>query len=123
MIKYAIKLHGNHKQGHLIFHAVPERPTFDDYMWQWYLTNKKGVLGNPIEGYIYESFVITTEQIKKENLDGMYLYAECLNKHTKEMKRTEFVRLSSNIEEIINLNSPFDKLSIYDKKGNVIDNP
>ncbi|WP_080871734.1 hypothetical protein [Oceanobacillus timonensis] len=127
MIKYAIKLHENHKQGHLIFHAVPEEhtnehipPSYDDYSWQWYLTNEKGVLGRPIDEHVYESYITSTEQIEYEKYDGMYLYAEYLNKHTQERKRTEFVRLSSDMDEMINLNVPFDKLSIYDEKGAII---
>src|SRR5699024_11959678 len=109
----AIKLHENHKQGHLIFHAIPEEHTneyiplsYDDYSWRWYLTTEKDVLGNPIDGHIYESYITTTEQIEEEKLDEMYLYAEYLNKHTKEIKRTEVIRLSSDMEEMINLNSP-----------------
>ena len=128
MIKYAIKLHENRKQGHLIFHAVPAEhtneyipPSYDDYSWQWYLTNEKDVVGTSIDGHIYESYITTTEQIEEEKLDGMYLYAEYLNKHTKEIKRTEFIRLSSDIDEMINSNSPFDKVSIYDKKGNAVE--
>lgn len=128
MIKYAIKLHENHEQGHLIFHAIPVKhtneyipPSYDDYSWRWYLTTEKDILGNPIDGHIYESYITTTEQIEKEKLDGVYLYAEYLNKHTKEIKRTEFIRLSSDMEEMINLNSPFDKLLIYDKKGNAVE--
>ena len=128
MIKYAIKLHDNHKKGHLIFHAVPIEhknehipPSYDDYSWQWYLTNEKDVVGTPIDGHIYESYITSTEGIEGEKYNGMYLYAEYLNKHTKEIKRTEFIRLSSDIDEMINLNSPFDKLSIYDKQGNIVE--
>lgn len=128
MIKYAIKLHENHKQAHLVFHAVPEEhtneyipPSYDDYSWQWYLTNEKDVAGTPISEHIYESYITTTEQIKNDNLVGMYLYAEYQIKHTKEIKRTEFICLSSDIDEMINLNSPFDKVSIYDKKDNTVD--
>lgn len=51
----------------------------------------------------------------------MYLYAEYLNKYTKEIKRTEFIRLSSDIDEMINLNNPFEKVSIYDEKGNTVE--
>jgi len=39
----------------------------------------------------------------------------------KKTKRTEFVRLSSDMEEMINLNSPFEKVSIYDEKGNTVE--
>lgn len=39
----------------------------------------------------------------------MYLYAEYLNKHTKEIKRTELIRLSSDMDELLNLNSPSDR--------------
>lgn len=128
MIKYAIRLHENHKQGHLIFHAVPAEhtnkytpPSYDDYSWQWYLTSKKDVVGTPIDGHIYESYITTTELIKDEKYDGMYLYAEYLNKHTKEIKQTELIRLSNDMDEMINLNRPFDKLSIYDEKGNTVE--
>jgi|SRR5690625_263993 len=124
MIKYAIKLHENHKQAHIVFHAVPEEhinknipPSYDDYSWQWYLTNEKEVVGTPIDGHIYVSYITTTEEIKDEEYEGMYLYAEYRKKHTKEIKQTEFISLSSDIDEMINLNSPFDKLSIYDKQG------
>lgn len=115
MIKYAIKLDEKHKQGCFIFHAIPEEhtndyipPSYDDYNWQWYLTAKKDVAGTPIDRHIYESYIITTEQIKEEKLDGMYLYAEYLNNHTKEIKRTEFIYLVSDFDKMISLNSPFD---------------
>src|SRR5699024_326337 len=128
MIKYAIKLHENRKQGHLIFHAVPAEhtneyipPSYDDYSWQWYLTNERDVVGTPIDGHIYESYITTTEQIAEERYEGLYLYAEYLNKHTKKIKRTEFIRLSSDIDEMINLNNPFEKVSIYDEKGNTVE--
>ena len=91
MIKYAIKLHENHKQGHLIFHAVPVEhtnkyipPSYDDYSWQWYLSTRKDVVGTPIVEHIYESYITTTEQIAEERYEGLYLYAEYLNKHTKK---------------------------------------
>src|SRR5699024_12256874 len=70
------------------------------------------------------SMKATLQQRNRLNIKkygGMYLYAEYINKHTKEIKRTEFIRLSSDMEEMINLNSPFDKLSIYDKKGNAVE--
>src|SRR5699024_7591980 len=85
MIKYAIKLHENHKQGHLIFHAVPAEhtneyipPSYDDYSWQWYLSNEKNVVGTPIDGHIYESYITTTEQIE-------YKKIKSINKKNKEV--------------------------------------
>lgn len=85
------------------------------------LANEKDVVGTPIDGHIYESYITTTEQIAEERYEGLYLYAEYLNKHTKKIKRTEFIRLSSDIDEMINLNNPFEKVSIYDEQGNIVE--
>lgn len=128
MIKYAIKSHYNHKKGDLIFHAVPLEhknehipPSYDDYTWQWFISIEKDVEGTPIDEQIYESYITSTERIEEEKLDGLYLYAEYLNKHTQESKRTEFVQLSMDLDNMINLNTAFDELSIYDKHGNIVE--
>lgn len=115
MIKYAIRLHENHNDAHLIFHATPSSI---NHMWQWYLTDDKNEIGKPIEEEIYESYSTATDLIKEKGYDGLYLYCKCTDINTKQEFKTEYIRLYSDVNKIIDSGTVFDDISVYDKNGN-----
>ncbi|WP_460073822.1 hypothetical protein [Priestia megaterium] len=51
MIKYAIRLQKNKRDAVLIFHAAPNSNGY----FQWYITEHKNVVGQPIEDELHES--------------------------------------------------------------------
>lgn len=119
MIKYAIRLHQNNHDAHLIFHATPD---FTHYTWQWYLTDDKNEVGNPIFQQCYESYTITTDLIKEKGYDGLYLYCKYTNLNTMEESKTELVKLFSDVNKIIESGTVFDYLSAYDENGMISKN-
>ncbi|WP_140322016.1 hypothetical protein [Oceanobacillus rekensis] len=44
---------------YIFFHATPNSA---HYIWQWYLTNDKNEVGNPIEEERFESYATTTDK-------------------------------------------------------------
>lgn len=121
MIKYAIKLHDNNHDAHLIFHATPTWPPIDPfYKHQWYLTEDENSMGFPIQEESYEMYTTTTEQIKEKGYDGWYLYCKRTDIKTFQENNTEFIRLYSDIYKIINSGTVFDDISAYDENGNIL---
>ncbi|RBP59322.1 hypothetical protein DES36_11947 [Alkalibaculum bacchi] len=118
MIKFAIKLYNNDKDAHFIFHATPD---LIHYTWQWYLTDDKENIGEPLEGQQYESFVTTTDLIKERGYEGLYLYCEYMDNNTKRKSKTEFIRLHADINKVIDSGIVFDDISTYDKNGMILD--
>ncbi|AQS42466.1 hypothetical protein LSG23_20685 (plasmid) [Bacillus velezensis] len=120
MKKYAIRLHQNKCHAHLIFHATPTFPENDPYNLyehQWYLADNKNTLGNPIEDEQFESYSITTNLIEEEGYDGLYLYCKYTDINTKQEFKSEYIRLYSNFNKIVDSGAVFDKISIYDETG------
>ncbi|MEH7609538.1 hypothetical protein V7313_26320, partial [Priestia megaterium] len=66
MIKYAIRLHKNNRDAVLIFHAAPDSEEHPLSKFQWYMTEHKNVVGQPLEDELYESYIINTQRIKEE---------------------------------------------------------
>ncbi|MFP7487648.1 hypothetical protein SFC65_26205 [Priestia filamentosa] len=123
MIKYAIRLHQNNLDAHLIFHATPTEPEFDAYELyehQWYITKYKHTVGFPIKGQSFEMYVITTEIIKEKEYDGLYLYCKRIDKKTNKENNTEFIRLYSDFNKIIAFGTVFDDISKYDENGGIV---
>ncbi|CAI6330988.1 hypothetical protein [Bacillus subtilis] len=124
MKKIAIRLHNN-TDAHLIFHATPVQKKinpYDLYEHQWYLTEDKSEIGIPIDGENYEMYSTTTELIKEKNFDGLYLYCKRTDKNTNEESNTEFIRLFSNIIDVLNSGTVFDDVSYFGEDGFIISN-
>ncbi|WP_437834553.1 hypothetical protein ACQRXC_29145 (plasmid) [Niallia taxi] len=120
MIKTAIRYYDNNRDAHLIFHATPSYPPIDPYSLykhQWYLTEDKKVVGTPLEEEEYEMYLTNTEQIGKNGFDGLYLYCKRIDIKTNEENNTEFIKLSSDFNTIIESGTIFDDISSFDKNG------
>ncbi|MEC1050928.1 hypothetical protein P9B97_02375 [Bacillus paralicheniformis] len=117
MIKYAIRLHNNSQDAHLIFHATPD---LTHYNWQWYLTEDKKHEGKPIKGEFYQSYGTTTDLIKKFGEEGKYIYCKYIDRNTHQEYKSELIRLYSDINKIINSGTLFDDISEYDENGDII---
>ncbi len=123
MKKHIIKLHKNNHDAHLIFHATPTYPKNDPYNiyeHQWYITEDENVVGFPIEGESFEMYATTTELIKENEYDGLYLYCKRIDIMTNEENNTEFIRLYSDFNKIIDSGTVFDDISAYDQNGNLV---
>ncbi|GAF66438.1 putative glycosyltransferase [Bacillus sp. TS-2] len=122
MKKHLIRLHKNNHDGHLIFHATPTYPKINPYNLfehHWYITEAKDTVGFPIEGECFEMYVTTTQLIKEKNYDGLYLYCKRIDKKTNAVNNTEFVKLYSDVNKILNCGTVFDDISVYDENGYV----
>jgi len=117
MIKYAIRLYNNEKDAHLIFHSTPDQT---HYIWQWYITDDKDSIGKVIEGEDMQSFITTTDLIKENNYDGLFLYCSYRNRNTQEQFKTELIPLYADVNKIIESGTVFDDISTYDKTGEII---
>lgn len=117
MLKFAIRLHKNKSEAHLIFHATPNETR---YFWQWYVTEDKNVEGNKIEGQEYQSYPISTELIKKKGFNGLYLYCKFIHIDTNQEYKTEYIRLYSDVDKIIEEGTVFDDISQYNEEGNIV---
>ncbi|RDY83190.1 hypothetical protein [Bacillus amyloliquefaciens] len=122
MEKYAIRLCDNSYEAHLIFHATPTFSKFNPYElyeYQWYLTEDENQEGTPIEKEQYESYITTTELTKQKGYDGLYLYCKYRDINTNQVFKTEYIRLYSNVNKIIESGTIFDKISVYDSTGHI----
>lgn len=117
MIKYAIRLFENKVAAHLIFHATPDETR---YSWQWYVTEDKNGEGDKIEGSNHESYITTTDFIKEDGFEELYLYCRFIDIHTKQEYTSEYVRLYSNLNKIIEEGTTFDDISQYNEKGDIV---
>lgn len=117
MKKYAIRLHQNNYDAHLIFHATPD---LSHYIWQWYLTDDKNEVGKPIEEERYEIYTTTTDLIKEKGYDGLYLYCKYTDINTKRESKTEYIKLYSDVNKIIDSGTVFNDVSVYDKNGSIL---
>ncbi|SEG78851.1 hypothetical protein [Bacillus sp. ok061] len=124
MKKTAIRLYNNKNGAHLIFHATPIYPknAYEFYDHQWYITQNETVIGTPITGECYEMFIITTEIIKEKGYDGLYLYCKRTDIKTGKESNTEFIRLDSNLDKIIDSGTIFDAIKQYDEHGSITTN-
>ncbi|MCF2132091.1 hypothetical protein L1I79_37585 [Strepomyces sp. STD 3.1] len=124
MKKFAIKLHNKEAAAHLIFHATPTAPSINFYSLykhhQWYLTKDKDVVGDPITEENVPSFITTTERIKEKGYDGFYLYCKYTDIKTNKENHTEFIKLYSDVNKMIDSGTVFDDISQYDKNGAII---
>ncbi|PFW93884.1 hypothetical protein [Bacillus pseudomycoides] len=118
MKKFAInRLHQNEHEAILIFHATP---SLSNYIWQWYLTDNKYKEGNPIEGQHYESWTTATDIIKEKGYDGLYLYCKYTDINTKVESKSEYIKLYSDFNKIIESGTIFDRISKFDENGAII---
>ncbi|MBU8756727.1 hypothetical protein KM927_24940 [Priestia megaterium] len=115
MIKYAIRLQKNKRDAVLIFHAAPDSKRH----FQWYITEHKNVVGQPIEDELYESYIINTQRIKEEGYEGLYLYCKFTYLEANKENTTEFIKLSSDINKIIESGTVFDEISAFDENGQI----
>ncbi|MEB2268496.1 hypothetical protein LAV77_27380 [Priestia megaterium] len=115
MIKYAIRLHKNNRDAVLIFHAAPDSEGY----FQWYITEHKNVVGQPIEDELYESYIINTQRIKEEGYEGLYLYCKFTYLEANKENTTEFIKLSSDITKIIESGTVFDEISTFNENGQI----
>ena len=123
MKKHVIRLYKNNHDAHLIFHATPTMPElnpYDLFEHQWYITKDKNTAGFPIEGERFEMYATMTELIKEKEYDGLYLYCKRIDKKTSVEKNTEFIRLYSDVNKILDSGTVFDDISAYDKNGNIL---
>ncbi|MEW2059146.1 hypothetical protein ACF09G_37720 [Streptomyces albogriseolus] len=123
MLKYAIRYHNNNCDAHLIFHATPSYPPIDPYSLykhQWFLTEDKIHIGRPLEEEMYEMLATNTKEIKEAKLDGLYLYCQRTDIKTNEVNNTEFIRLFSDVNQIIESGTVFDEISAFDENGDFI---
>lgn len=123
MKKHAVRLHNNNHEAHLIFHATPTYPPIDPYSLyshQWYITEDKNVVGSTIEEENYEMFATTTELIKENGYEGLYLYCKRTDIKTNKENHTEFIRLYSDVNKIIDSGTVFDDISQYDENGAIL---
>ncbi|MFA2561919.1 hypothetical protein ABR780_26300 [Bacillus cereus] len=116
--KHVIRLHNSEHDAHLIFHATPTRAQ-EFYDHQWYITQSETVIGVPIKEECYEMLILTTELIKEEGYDGLYLYCKRTNKRTGKESNTELIRLYSNVNKIIDSDTIFDHIKEYDEHGEI----
>ncbi|MFE4047005.1 hypothetical protein [Priestia sp. YIM B13490] len=119
MIKYAIRFHNNNHDAHLIFHAAPSSEGHPLCKYQWYLTEDKNLVGKPIEDEQYESYIIRTERVKQEGHEGLYLYCKFTYIDTNKENKTEFIKLFSDVNKIIDSGTVFDEISKYDENGEI----
>lgn len=119
MKKTAIRLHNNKQEAHLIFHATPIFPknAYEFYDHQWYMTESENTIGVPIKEQCHEMFIITTELIKEKNYNGLYLYCKRTDLKTGKESNTEFIRLYSEVNKIIDSGTIFDDISEYNEHG------
>ncbi|MEH7291217.1 hypothetical protein COK90_20835 [Priestia megaterium] len=120
MIKYAIRLHNNNRDASLIFHAAPDSEGHPLSKFQWYLTEDKNLVGQPIEYALYESYITHTKRIKEEGYEGLYLYCKFTYIETNKENKTEFIKLFSDVNKIIDSGIVFDEISKYDENGQII---
>ncbi|MEH7291506.1 hypothetical protein COK90_20640 [Priestia megaterium] len=119
MIKYAIRLHNNNRDASLIFHAAPDSEGHPLSKFQWYLTEDKNLVGQPIENALYESYITHTKRIKEEGYEGLYLYCKFTYLEANKENTTEFIKLSSDITKIIDSGTVFDEISMFDENGQI----
>ncbi|MED4287187.1 hypothetical protein P4678_29125 [Priestia megaterium] len=115
MIKYAIRLHNNNRDASLIFHAAPDSVGH----FQWYITEDKNLVGRPIEDELYESYITHTKRIKEEGYEGLYLYCKFTYIDTNKENKTEFIKLFSDVNKIIDSGTVFDEISTFDENGQI----
>jgi len=115
VIKYAIQLHKNNRDAVLIFHAAPDSEGY----FQWYITEHKNVVGQPIEDELYESYIINTQRIKEEGYEGLYLYCKFTYLEANKENTTEYIKLSSDVNKIIESGTVFDEISAFDENGQI----
>lgn len=120
MIKYAIRSHINNCEASLVFHAAPDSEGHPLSKFQWYITEDKNLVGQPIEDELYESYIIHTKQIKEEGYEGLYLYCKFTYIESNKENKTEFIQLFSDVNKIIDSGTVFDDISKFDEKGNII---
>ena len=117
MIKYAIRLYKNESHAHFIFHSTPSQT---GYIWQWYITKDTNEEGRPLVTQKYQSFGTTTDLIQKKGLEGLYLYCKYIDRETKQEFQTEYIRLYSDIDRMIEEGVVFDDVSHYNEHGMII---
>ncbi|MBT2281632.1 hypothetical protein J7E51_27650 [Priestia megaterium] len=120
MIKYAIRLHNNNRDASLIFHAAPSSEEQPNCKFQWYITEDKNLVGQPIEDELYESYITETQRIKEEGYEGLYLYCKFTNVKTNKENKTEFIQLFSDVNKIIDSGTVFDDISKFNEKGDIV---
>ncbi len=121
--KIAIRTYDNDYESDLIFHSTPMLSNincYELYKYQWYLTKDKSLIGNPIKDEKYESYIITTELIKEKGYEGLYLYCKLIDRKTNKESNTEYIRLFSNFNKMIENGTVFDDISFYDKNGAIL---
>lgn len=122
MKKLVIRLNENNHNAHLIFHAsktTPKVSPYDLFEHQWYITENENKVGLPIDGENFEMYTTTTELIKEKDYDGLYLYCKRIDKKTNIENNTEYIRLYSDINKILESGTVFDDISTYDENGNI----
>ena len=123
MKKHVVRLHKNNHDAHLIFHATPATRKinpYDLFEHQWYITEDENTAGFPIEEENFEIYATTTELIKEKDYDSLYLYCKHIDKKTNLENNTEFIRLYSDVNKILDSETIFDDISAYDENGDFI---
>ncbi|MFH9970318.1 hypothetical protein ACH4PR_55775, partial [Streptomyces mirabilis] len=73
-----------------------------------------------LEEEMYEMLATNTKEIKEAKLDGLYLYCQRTDIKTNEVNNTEFIRLFSDVNQIIESGTVFDEISAFDENGDFI---
>ncbi|MCK1999807.1 hypothetical protein MZM54_00235 [[Brevibacterium] frigoritolerans] len=117
IVKYVVKINGSNSI--FIFHALPFKQQ-EITTFQWYIAKNINEQGEPIKKQEFESYTISGEQIMTNGYNGKYLYCGYINKKTGEYAKTEYIKLHSNVNEMILEGVIFDDISETDIQGNII---
>ncbi|MEK5105019.1 hypothetical protein MKX83_24060 [Cytobacillus sp. FSL M8-0252] len=89
---------------------TPSYNPYSTFKFQWYLTKEKNRPGIPLRFQEYDILILSTEEIKRKNYNGLYLYCILTDVRTKQEQTTESIKLYSDINKVIEFNSSFIKL-------------